>query len=215
MKLYAIVGSPNSRKVLSVIKHLNLEVELEYFDLSKGDNQKQEYLDINPNAMVPALVDGDFKLWESNAIIQYLADKAGDGELFPRALKERAEVVRWQSWELAHFNHAFGLLAFESVAKPNFMGTSGDEGLILWAQEKLIRFAKVLDTHMNGREFVAGKGLTLADYSLIHVEFFKEMIPFDWAVFPHLNTYFERMRMSPHWAATAPKSPELIGKVPQ
>jgi len=84
MKLYAIVGSPNSRKVLSVINHLQIDVEVEYLDLSQGDHKTPSYVALNPNGMVPTLVDGDLKLWESNAIIQYLADKAGDDVLFPK-----------------------------------------------------------------------------------------------------------------------------------
>ena len=121
MKLYAIVGSPNSRKTLAVIGHTGIDVDIEYLDLFNGDNQQPSYTAINPNAMVPTLVDGDLKLWESNAINQYLADKAGDELLFSKNLSQRADIVRWQCWELAHFNQAFGTLAFESVAKPKFM----------------------------------------------------------------------------------------------
>jgi len=77
--------------------------------------------------MVPLLVDGAFRLWESNAIMQYLADKTGSDALFPRDPKKRADVVRWQFWEVAHFNKAFGLLAFETVAKPKLkLGATND-----------------------------------------------------------------------------------------
>ena len=130
MKLYAIVGSPNSRKVLSVIHHLGIDVEIEYLDLFQGQHKTLEYTALNPNGMVPTLVDGDLNLWESNAIIQYLADKAGSDELFPTDSKKRADVVRWQCWELAHFNQAFGTLAFESVAKPSFMDMPSNEAVI-------------------------------------------------------------------------------------
>lgn len=212
MKLYAIVGSPNSRKVLSVINHLKIDVEVEYLDLFQGDHKTPSYVALNPNGMVPTLVDGDLKLWESNAIIQYLADKAGDDILFPKDFAKRADVVRWQCWELAHFNQAFGTLAFESVAKPSFMDMPSNEAVIAWSQEQLTRFAIVLNEHLQGRSYVVGDNITLADYSMIHVEFFKEAVPFDWAPYPHLNEYFERMRQSPHWAATAPKNNEAIGK---
>lgn len=123
--------------------------------------------------MVPTLVDGDLNLWESNAIIQYLADKAGCDELFPTDSKKRADVVRWQCWELAHFNQAFGTLAFESVAKPSFMEMPSNEAVIEWSQQQLIRFATVLNNHLDGRLFMVGDGLTLADYSMIHVEFLR------------------------------------------
>jgi len=215
MKLYAIVGSPNSRKVLAVVNHAGIDVEIEYLDLVVGDTHRPEYTDLNPNAMVPALVDGDLNLWESNAIMQYLADKVGDEHLYPKDLALRADIARWQCWELAHFNQAFGTLAFESVAKPNFLGAPGNPEIIEWATEQLARFSQVLNAHLQDRRYMVGDTITLADYSMIHVEFFKEMIPFDWAPFPHLNAYFEHMRQTRHWLATAPASPEQIGRKPQ
>ena len=214
MKLYTIVGSPNSRKVLAVVNHLGIDVDVEYLDFFAGDNQQGDYTALNPNAMVPTLVDGDLKLWESNAIIQYLADKAGDGGLYPAKTATRADINRWLAWELAHFNQAFGTLAFESVAKPNFVGTPGDPAIIDWSSKQLARFAAVLNEHLQNRTYMVGETMTLADYAIIHVEFFKEMIPFDWSPFPHLNRYFETMRQSPHWAATAAASPEQIGRKP-
>ncbi|MEH6347998.1 MAG: glutathione S-transferase family protein [Bermanella sp.] len=215
MKLYAIVGSPNSRKVLAVAHHTGIDIQVEYLDLFAGDHQQAAYKALNPNAMVPTLVDGDLKLWESNAIIQYLADMSEGHSLFPQDPALRADIVRWQCWELAHFNQAFGTLAFEAVAKPNFMNIPGNQAIISWSQEQLTRFASVLNEHMLGRTYLVGDAITLADYSMIHVEFFKQMIPFDWSGFPHLNAYFERMGQDPHWLATAAKSPEAIGRIPE
>ncbi|MCW8833009.1 MAG: glutathione S-transferase family protein [Colwellia sp.] len=215
MKLYAIVGSPNSRKVLAVINHLGLEVDTEYLDLFAGDTRKPAFNTLNPNSMVPTLVDGDLTLWESNAIIQYLADKSEDNHLFPHDFAIRADIVRWQCWELAHFNQAFGTLAFEAIAKPNFMDVQGDQAIIEWSKAQLTRFASVLNMHLQDRSYMVGDSITLADYSIIHVEFFKEQVPFDWSMYPHLNDYFDRMRQSPSWLATAPKSLEAIGRIPE
>ena len=215
MKLYAIVGSPNSRKVLAVINHLGIDIDIEYLDLFAGDNKTSDYQLLNPNAMVPTLVDGDLKLWESNAIIQYITDKSADNILFPHDAAIRADINRWQCWELAHFNQAFGTLAFEAVAKSSFMNEQGDQAVINWAKGQLSRFASILNDHMHERTYVVGDSITLADYSMIHVEFFKEAVPFDWSPYPHLNDYFDRMRQSPSWASTAPSSPETIGRVPE
>ena len=215
MKLYVIVGSPNSRKVLAVINHLGIDVDINYLDLFAGDNHKAQYTALNPNAMVPTLVDGDLKLWESNAINQYLADKSQNNSLFPNDLTFRADIVRWQCWELAHFNLAFGTLAFEAVAKPSFMDITGDQAVIDWSKGQLSQFASVLNNHLAGRYYMVGDSITLADYSMIHVEFFKEAVPFDWSPFPHLNDYFDRMRQSPSWVATAPSTPEAIGRIPE
>lgn len=215
MKLYYIVGSPNCRKVHATINHLGIDVEFEYMDFFEGDLKKPGYLAINSRGMVPSLRDGDFVLTESNAIMQYLADKVPGNTLFPRDEKTRADIVRWQCWELAHYNKAFGQLAWETVAKPNFMGTEPDAGVVNWAKQELSRHAPVLDAHLKGRKHVVGDSITLADYSLAHVEMFKEAIPFDWSPFPNLNKYYERMRAVAHWAKTAPGSPEQNGRRPQ
>lgn len=214
MKLYYVVGSPNCRKVHAVINHLGLPVDMEYRDFFTGELQSPEYLGINPNGMVPALRDGDLTLWESNAIMQYLADGADDDSLLPRERRARADVMRWQAWELAHFNKAFGVLSFETVAKPNFMNTPPDEELVKWSQRELQRFAPVLDRALQGRKYLVGNDLTLADYSMIHLEGFKEAIPFDWSPYDNLNSYFSRIRAVPHWARTAPESPQAIGRRP-
>jgi len=212
MKLYVIAGSPNSRKVLAVVNHLELDIEVEYLDLFSGAHKQPEYTSLNPNGMVPTLVDGELSLWESNAIIQYLAECLGSDSLYPNDLKSRSDINRWLCWELAHFNQAFGTLALESVAKPKFMGIEGDGAVISWASQNLVRFSEVLEQHLEGRQFMVGDAITLADYAMVHVEFFKENVPFDWEPYPNVNAYFERMRKAPHWAATAPSKTEEIGK---
>jgi glutathione S-transferase len=218
MKLYTVVGSPNSRKVEAVINHLGLALEREYLDFFAGDLRQPSYLALNPNGMVPTLVDGELTLWETTAIMQYLADKAsaagGADALFPRDLKRRADVVRWQAWEIAHYNRAFGAIAFETVAKPTFNLGPTDHALVELMTQNLARFAPVLDAHMKGRAYLVGDGITLADYSLIHLEGFKEAIAFDWSPYPNLNAYYERMRKNEHWAKTAPPSREAIGRKP-
>lgn len=214
MKLYYVVGSPNCRKVHAVINHLGLKVDFEYLDFFTGELKTAPFRAVNPNGMVPALVDGPLKLWESNAIMQYLADGAGADALFPREAKRRADVQRWLAWELSHFNKALGVLSFEAVAKPNFMKLDPNAALVAWAQGELKTFAPVLDAHLAGRQFVSGATLTIADYALIHLEFFKEAVPFDWSPYTNVNAYFDRMRKVEHWAKTAPLRPDLIGRKP-
>ncbi len=212
MKLYYVPGSPNCRKVHAVINHLGIDVDFEYLDFLAGDLKKPEFLALNPNAMVPVLVDGDLRLTESNAIMQYLADDA-DNTLFPKDPKLRADVVRWQCWELAHYNKALGVASFELVIKPNFFNQDANQALVDWGRSELQRFAPVLDSALQGREWLVGNTLTLADYSVAHTEMFADAVGFDWNPYANILAWYERMRAIPHWASTA-VSPEQMGRLP-
>jgi glutathione S-transferase len=214
MKLYAVVGSGNSRKVQATASSLGIDLDVEYLDFFAGDLTRPEFLALNPNGRVPTLVDGDFTLWESNAIMQYLADKVTGNPLFPQDPQTRADIVRWQCWELAHFNNALAMIAYQTVLKAQLLKQEPNQPVVDYAIDSLSEFAGVLDGHLSGRDYVVGNGITLADYSIINIEGFKEIIPFDWSGYPGLNAYFDRMRADPHWASTAPASPEAIGRKP-
>jgi glutathione S-transferase len=209
MKLHTVAGSPNGRKVEAVIHHLGLDVEIECHELFNGELRRAEYVAINPNSKVPTLVDGTFTLWESTAIMQYLADKAGDDSLFPRDARTRADITRWQCWELAHFNSAFGTLAFETVAKPRHNVGPPDAELVRQAQANLERFAPVLDGHLAGRQYVVGNAVTLADYSMLPFESYRPLVPFDWTRYANINAYFDRARNLSAWVRSGARPPSV------
>ncbi len=213
MELIVIAGSNNSRKVLAVAGHLGLALAVRYLSFPDAEHKSPAYLTLNPNGKVPTLVDGDFVLWESNAIIRYLCAKAGETSLYPSDRQQRADIDRWLSWELAHFNNHFGALSWETVAKPMFLNQSPDPVLAAAHEEKLNAYARILDAHLQGRTYAVGDSITLADYALIHIEQFKNLVAFDWSPFPALNRYFDHMRATPHWAATA-VAPDKIGRKP-
>lgn len=94
MKLYSHPLSPNGRKVLIVAAHLGVKLEIENIDVAARKHQLPEYLKLNPNALFPTLQDGDFVLWESNAITQYIASKKPGNTLYPRDERMRADIAR-------------------------------------------------------------------------------------------------------------------------
>jgi len=214
MKLYVVAGSGNCRKVQATVNNLNMTMDLEYLDLLDGDLARPDYLALNPNGKVPTLVDGDFSLWESNAIMQYLADKVPDNTLFSQEAHIRADIIRWQCWELAHFNNALATVTFETVFKPKLLQQEPDPLVVDAASDSLKTCSGVLEGHLRDRDYVVGNALTLADYSLANMEGFMEMIPFDWTAYPRVNSYFDRLRSDPHWASTAPESLEAVGRRP-
>src|SRR5262249_14808817 len=122
IELYVFPPSPRAFKVLAVANHLGLDYELRFLDLPKGAHKTPQYAALNPNVRMPTLKDGDYALWESNAIGQYLAGKKPDAGLLPRDERARLDVTRWQFWDLAHWDPTCAVFAFEYVAKPLFRG---------------------------------------------------------------------------------------------
>lgn len=214
LKLHLINGSPNGRKVLSVVHHLGLDIDLVWIDLFAGANMTKDYLALNPNGQAPTLVDGDFVLWESNAINTYLCGKSTGQTLYPNDLQTQADINRWLSWELAHYNRSLGIIAFQAVAKPSFGLGDPNQALIDYFVEQFDRYGAVLDQHLSDRDFVVGNDWTLADYALGHIEMFQEAMPIDWSKFPNLVRFYQRLRDNPHWVASAANSPEEIGRAP-
>lgn len=166
MKLYAFPPSPNARKVLITLQELGLDAKLQFVDLFQGDQMKPEYLALNPNHLMPTLQDGDFVLWESNAIMQYLANKRPNSGLWPSEAKAQADVSRWQCWQLAHWGPACGTLTFENMVKQLVGMGDPDPKEVEKGEQNFRRFADVLNQHLKGRDWVAGKSITLADISI-------------------------------------------------
>ena len=206
MILYTIPGSPNGRKVLATLYHLGLEVEIRHRNLFNGELRTSEYLAVNPNAKAPTLVDGDFHLWESAAIMQYLTESAGETSLFPRNPRMRADITRWQCWEGLYFNAAMGTLAFEFVAKPRNNAGPPDHAAVAQANATLVRFAPVLDGHLAGRKYMAADHVTLADYSVAVFEPYVDLVHFDFSPYRNILRYFDRMRGEEHWARSGQSS---------
>jgi glutathione S-transferase len=166
MKLYSNPLSPNCAKVLAAASHLGIPLEIQLVKVAEGENRKPEYLKLNPNGKIPTLVDGDFALWESNAIMRYLAGKKPNSAAWPNDERLRADISRWQDWELAHWFPACRTHFFEHVIKQALGRGEPDLAEVKKAEENFHRFAGVLDTHLAGREYLVGKGLTLADLSV-------------------------------------------------
>src|SRR5215469_15760126 len=120
MKLYYNPLSPNVRRVRLTAAVLGIELEEKRLDFAKGEHKNPEYLALNPNGAVPTLVDGDYVLTESRAIMQYLASKKPESGLLPRDEAARADVTRWQFWDASHFSPQIGSIAFEKALKQMF-----------------------------------------------------------------------------------------------
>jgi glutathione S-transferase len=168
MHLYHHPQSSCSRRVVMTILELGLadRVELVKIDLGKGGQRAPEYLRINPNGRVPALVDEGFVLWESHAIMQYLADGTPGQTLYPIVRQARADVNRWLFWNANHFGPAIGILNRENWAKRLIGQGDPDPKEVARGEELFTVCARVLDAHLGTKEWIAQGQLTLADLAI-------------------------------------------------
>ncbi len=166
MILHVFPPSPRALKVLALANYLKLNFETKIVDLFKGDQLKPDYGALNPNRRMPVLEDDGFVLWESNAILFYLAAKSGDRTMWPADLKGQADVLRWMTWEAAHWTPACIPLAFERVVKGMAGKGGSDEAIVEKALPEFHRCAAVLNGHLKGRAWITGADLTIADFAV-------------------------------------------------
>jgi glutathione S-transferase len=204
MKLYINPASPNVRRVRLTAAVLGLPLEEEKLDFAKGEHKKPEFLALNPNGAVPTLVDGDFVLTESRAIMQYLASKKPETGLLPRDERVRAEVTRWQFWDASHFSPQLGTVAFQKIIKPRLGLGAPDAAKVEEALANFHRFAAVLDKRLEGKQYVVGDSMTLADLTLASSLMYARQSEVPLAEFPNTDAWFSRMSDMDAWKKTNP-----------
>ena len=202
MDFYFSPLSTNGRKVAFVLNSLGLEANRKPLDFSLGEHRSDAFLAINPNGMVPALVDGDVTLFESNAIMSYLCSKKDTG-LWPTS-PARYDILQWMCWQLAHWGPACDAIAVEYVIKPVLFGAEPDPAKVEEGLKSFHRFAAVLETSL-GDGFLVGKELTLADIAIAASLTWADTCKLPLADYPKLFAHHERMNAISEWAATAPR----------
>lgn len=203
MKLYMHPMSPNVRRVRLTAALLGIDLDEHMLDLAAGEHKRPEYIAINPNGAVPTLVDGDVVLTESRAIMQYLACKKPEAGLLPRDETARADVTRWQFWDAAHFSPPLGTLFFQKVLQPMMKGTP-DASKIAEALASFRRFGAVLDRRLDGRRYLVGDALTLADLTLASSLMYAKQVEVPLAEVPHIDPWLSRIEALDAWKKTAP-----------
>ena len=166
MKLYMHPVSMTSRPIRLFIADNKIDCEEEVVDLMKGAHHQEPYASLNPNRLVPMLVDGDLKLTESSAILKYLADKIGS-PAYPKDLKQRAKVNEAMDWINTNFYRDWGYgLAYPQLF-PHHKRRSDEAqaATIEWGQRNSQNWLKLLNDYWIGpRQYLCGDQITIADY---------------------------------------------------
>jgi len=204
MRLYYHPVSLNARRAVMAALQLDAPLDLVLVNLQAQEQLEPRYLKMNPNHRVPVLEDGDFHLWESRAIMQYLADKTPGQTLYPADVRTRADVNRWLFWCSQHFTPAMSILNWENVIKPMIGRGAPDPVEVKRGETLLAEFAAVLDAHLAAREWICGSSLTLADLSIASALGCAVPAKASVSQYPNMQEWFGRVQALDAWKKTTP-----------
>ncbi|HSO36913.1 MAG TPA: glutathione S-transferase family protein [Labilithrix sp.] len=201
MKLHCHPVSTSSRTVMLFCAEANIPIETVVVDLMTGEHKKEPYLSLNPSGQVPTLVDGDFVLTESSAILKYLADKV-DSPAYPKDLKQRARVNERMDWINTNYYREWGYHLVYPQVFPHHLRTPDpvQTATIEWGRVQSEKWLKILDTKVLGSsKFLCGDTLTIADYFGAEILAAADLIGQTYTRFPNVDRWMTSMRALPGW----------------
>ncbi|MGP9420568.1 glutathione S-transferase family protein [Ewingella sp. AOP9-I1-14] len=191
LKLLGKASSINVRKVLWTGHELGLDYLREDYGSGFQSTETPEFKALNPNAMVPVLIDGDFVLWESNVICRYLAAREGREDLLSADIKTRALAEQWMDWQAGELNNSWRY-AFPALARNS--AQHQDPALIEAGVSNWNRHMQILEAQLQkSGDYVLGDSFTLADIPLGLSVNRWAMTPMARPALPAVEAYYERL----------------------
>jgi glutathione S-transferase len=192
MRLYAFPASPNCLKVRAVAYELGIDLVVADVNILRGESRCPDFEALNPNGLVPVLVDGDFVLWESSVILTYLASTHRSPELLPTNPRERADVERWLNWQAAHLGPAVSRVTFERFLKPRTTGAPIDHAAAARAADDYTAHCRALEASLGGKVYVARR-LSVADFAVACILNTAAVVGLGVAAFPRTKAWLGRI----------------------
>jgi glutathione S-transferase len=194
LRIWGRLSSINVQKVVWCADELGLAYERIDAGGAFGVNHTPEYLKLNPNALVPTIEEDGFVLWESNAIVRYLAAGAASAGLWPEAPRERADVDRWMEWQSTGYTPAMWAAFWQLVRTP---AEKRDAAAIEASRAKSERLSAILDAQLASRRFLTGDRFRACDlvvgcaaHRWLHLPLTRERRP-------HLERWYAEIRSRP------------------
>jgi glutathione S-transferase len=197
--LWGRATSSNVMKVIWLLEELNLPYDRIDVGGSFGKNDTPEYRTMNPTGLVPTLQEDDFTLWESNAILRYICEAhAPDHAFWPREPHQRANIDRWMDAQQTLLNRPMSVVFWGLVRTPP---DKRDHAAIKQAVADTARVWGMVSAQLAHHPYIAGEGLTLADFPWgphLHRWF---TMAFERPEIPHLRAYYDRLLQRPAYKA--------------
>jgi glutathione S-transferase len=180
---------------------LGIKLDCVRCDPRIGETRTADYLSKNPNGKVPTLEEDGFLLWESPAILKYLAAKQPERGLGGSDAREAALIDQWLFWWGCGPEAAIDALAWELLIKPKVLNQPGnDPGIIADAHQRINRFLPVLDKQLEGRDYITGP-LSIADFAIgPRFDRAPELLKFDIAPYRNIAAWRGRLHAKPYWS---------------
>lgn len=196
IRLYCFGESGNAYKVALALTLADLDWEPVFVDFFNGATRTPEFRAINEMGEVPVLVDGETTLSQSGVMLDYISSKTG--KLGGRSAAERREVLRWMFWDNHKLSTAVGMTRFQMNFIPEAKRNAEVIGFML---ARLKSAYKVLDGHLEGRDWIVGNGPTIADLSCCGYLYYPEPFGFDRKDWPNISRWLDRIAALPGWKA--------------
>jgi glutathione S-transferase len=192
--IWGRMNSSNVQKVIWTADEAGVPYQRIDAGMAFGINSTPEYRAMNPNGLIPVMKDGDFVLWESNAISRYLADTYAPGRLNPTAIKARAVVDQWMDWTVTEFNPAINM-AFHHLVR--FKPEDRDPAIIEASRSKTEQKLALLEQRLQVSAHVAGEDFTIADVIAgVFVNRWRKL-PLTRVTNPAIDAWFETISARP------------------
>jgi len=193
IKLYTFHLSTNGRKVYMALEEVKATYEIAVVDLMKGGQKNPDYLKLNPNGKVPTLVDDGLVMWESVAILLYLAEKFPAAALLPSAAQERARAFQWLVWQPTTFGAPASALFRQLRFTPE---DKRDQKVIEQARADISKNNEILAGGLQGRDYLAGT-FSVADIAFL--PYLHALAGLGEALPAAIDAYYKRLASRPSW----------------
>ncbi len=201
--LYTSPISANGRKVLALTYHLQLNAQIHTINVYNGEGQTPLYLAINPFGKIPTLVDGDFILWESNAILQYIAENFGGEHLYSAQPKIRADISRWLFWESSTWQPAISTVLSSTVGHelvPQYVPAPTSDPY--WKEPSFEKCIQFLNLHFRDNTFLVNNTLSIADISVAGMMTYFRFANFPFDQYQNLANWYTQIELLDAWQKT-------------